>query len=631
MILLCIPLLFVSCTDKKKTEHPNPDMTHDSPNMALDPFQDAHGAPYKAGSGPRPIEHGKPPASQIDNQPLYELIQIVNDARRSLSEDIDSNEKILLDDLDRRTSDETTDLLFKLLDLSKNVEHSTREKIKQKALAIFQNTLADVPRNVPARLAVFILTNDMKEEESIQTACREFSGYYIHRDVTQGEPTGCENPYLYFARLLETMQSGTCWEAGIVLAQKAAVLDKSNPWSYIYMAQLYYHLDENENSLKAATRAVVLAEKTRIDDIIMESKHNKALALQELGRLEQAEQLWKDVKFKKSGELWACAYQALGELYSQMGKPTEKAMSLMEMSDFYSQSSVAAFTAARYCFWAGDYKNADKYIDRAMVIEPNGAHKQLKGHLWLIKNEYKKAESVFKELKKGPFVSEAEVGFGHLAIIKKDYSRASELLKPFAGLHTETIAFENKMAAIGMAWILSNQNKHRQGLEYVEKLVNNDPSNILALLAKGNALVGLNQLEAGEKIYHQILNMQPDNPYAMAELGIVLYKLGKDGEAEKALQKSISLHTGVYTCPYEGLGLLYLKQGKIEKAKTKLEKAIELNPDIEYKKYNALAKIHLQEGQKKKAGELLEKSIENFPYNNEARQLLEQIRTDDVE
>jgi Tfp pilus assembly protein PilF len=115
----------------------------------------------------------------------------------------------------------------------------------------------------------------------------------------------------------------------------------------------------------------------------------------------------------------------------------------------------------------------------------------------------------------------------------------------------------------------------------------------------------------------------------MAELGIVQYKLGRDDRAEEALRKAIALDSGKYTCPYEGLGLLYLKQGKIDKAKKNLKKAIDLNPDIEYKKFNALAKIYLKEGKEEKAKKLLRKSIANFPYNNEAKRMLETLESDE--
>ncbi|MHB8154883.1 MAG: tetratricopeptide repeat protein, partial [Candidatus Omnitrophota bacterium] len=69
------------------------------------------------------------------------------------------------------------------------------------------------------------------------------------------------------------------------------------------------------------------------------------------------------------------------------------------------------------------------------------------------------------------------------------------------------------------------------------------------------------------------------------------------------------------------------RAGKTKEAEENFKKAIELNPNIEYKKYNGLAKIYLKKGRYQEAKELLEKSIKNYPYDNEARELLKQIES----
>ena len=93
----------------------------------------------------------------------------------------------------------------------------------------------------------------------------------------------------------------------------------------------------------------------------------------------------------------------------------------------------------------------------------------------------------------------------------------------------------------------------------------------------------------------------------------------------KQFNDVLKLNNKTYTCPYEGLGLIYYKTGEYEKAKQNLIKSIEINPDIEYKKYNTLAKIYIEEGNINDAKELLIKSIENYPYDDEAKNLLNEI------
>ena len=72
---------------------------------------------------------------------------------------------------------------------------------------------------------------------------------------------------------------------------------------------------------------------------------------------------------------------------------------------------------------------------------------------------------------------------------------------------------------------------------------------------------------------------------------------------------------------------MYLTQGKEEAAAEHFKKAIAINKDVEYKKYNGLAKIYVKQKKYAKARELLEKSIKNYPYDDEARELLKTITT----
>ena len=126
-------------------------------------------------------------------------------------------------------------------------------------------------------------------------------------------------------------------------------------------------------------------------------------------------------------------------------------------------------------------------------------------------------------------------------------------------------------------------------------------------------------------LIYLLLKLYPNNEYALAELGLLEYNLGNLTEAQNKFNQALEQNSETYTCPYEGLGLVYYKQGNLDLAKENFEKSIEINPDIEYKKFNLLAKIYIEEGRRKDAKILLLKSIENYPYDPEAKLLLEQI------
>ena len=146
-------------------------------------------------------------------------------------------------------------------------------------------------------------------------------------------------------------------------------------------------------------------------------------------------------------------------------------------------------------------------------------------------------------------------------------------------------------------------------------------------LIKGNnqTSIPFKRIEEAEKIFKKVLTIDPENEYAFAELGIVEYNKNRDNHAEELFSKSLAINNKTYSCPYEGLGLVYLKQNKIKEAEESFKKAIDINPQIEYKKYNGLAKIYIQQHKYEEAKKLLHKSIENYPYDNEAKELLKGI------
>jgi tetratricopeptide (TPR) repeat protein len=183
-----------------------------------------------------------------------------------------------------------------------------------------------------------------------------------------------------------------------------------------------------------------------------------------------------------------------------------------------------------------------------------------------------------------------------------------------------------RMALLGAGWAAANQNQPARALDHYQGILDRESEDIMALQGKAIALTAMKQLGQAEATFRHILELAPDDPYAMAELGLVAFNRGDDAGAIELFEAALERDGQRYTCPYEGLGLVALRQGRVEDAQTHFERAIEINPDIEYKKYNGLAKIHLQAGRPEQAIPLLEKSIENYPYDPEAAELLARAR-----
>ena len=298
------------------------------------------------------------------------------------------------------------------------------------------------------------------------------------------------------------------------------------------------------------------------------------------------------------------------------------------------------FEAAIKNFNMVQIPEASKLIDELLLTEQREEFKILKGFVLLFQREYDKAKELFGSIHKtGQKSYGVRIGLGHLKIINKNYLGAQYLLEPslrwldgfFYAKSTDQIQLQSyewllfDMACLGLAWVYGNQNQHDHALTYYDKILEKEKENVLALLGKGNSLVLLDRLKPAEECFNKVLELQPHNQFALAGKAGVNLANKDHKEAERDYKRAISLGNGNYTCPYEGLGLLYLGQGKIEKAKKNFMKAIEINPNIEYKKYNEMAKILISEKKYERAQALLKQSIRNYPYDNEARNILDNM------
>lgn len=398
---------------------------------------------------------------------------------------------------------------------------------------------------------------------------------------------------------------------------------------YLYIGNVYREMGKYEEAIEWLNKGRKICQDcTRIEEAI-------ARIYIKQGRYNEAESLLTSIVEGDNIEsyryrYWGCPFQALGEVYSHMTLSGQKKRVLenyMKAADIESYETVPQFQAAQKCYEYGDYANANKYIDRAISFEKNPEvkrdYKLLKGYILINTRKYQEAEDIFREvMEKGTQmqVARAGVGMGHIEITKRNYEVAERYFQKMFVLDGQDV-----MANLGMAWLSSNKNEHQRALGHYETILQDNPSYILALLGKGNALMGLKRMDEAEAIFEEVLRIEPDNEYVLAELGIVAYNKREDTDAEQLFKKSLSKNDQTHTCPYEGLGLLYLRRGKIKEAEENFRKAININPDIEYKKYNGLAKIYIKQRKYDEARDLLLKSIRNYPYDNEAKELLQEL------
>jgi tetratricopeptide (TPR) repeat protein len=381
----------------------------------------------------------------------------------------------------------------------------------------------------------------------------------------------------------------------------------------------------------------IIDKKIVVDDLIYrEAKQYLSRKYRDEGKYREAENLILDINN-------ACSYQALGALYSKM-EITNKALDSYKLAgDDRPNDDNIQFIVALNCFKYGDYECSLKYIDNAIKLRPDAeVYKEFKGFILLALNQINDAKNIFERLKINKKAFLPKTGLGHIEILNKDYDKARELFllcidemgktdfEEYEHIHKLSTVGEykdlnKKMIYLGLGWTYANQNMHEEALQYYEYALDVWDKDLVGLTSKANSLIAIGKNNESLQVLEKALKIYPGNMYLIEALGLVKLNRGNFKGAKKQFNDVLKLNNKTYTCPYEGLGLIYYKTGEYEKAKQNLIKSIEINPDIEYKKYNTLAKIYIEEGNINDAKELLIKSIENYPYDDEAKNLLNEI------
>ncbi len=352
----------------------------------------------------------------------------------------------------------------------------------------------------------------------------------------------------------------------------------------------------------------------------------------EQGNYSEAMRWYKESIKKIPPNRFFCPYEGLGLVYRKLGKASQAEENFLTMVKRQPFNYESYYNLARYYYQVGKIDKAIYNVEKALsfhsIVEDKARILRLKGFILLIQENYAAAEVIFNNLIKDYGANSSSlIGMGHISNAKKEYKSAKKYFEDALKLAQSNTEDEDRtMAMLGLGWVSANEGRYQDAIGWYKKILKGEPLQILALTSMGNAYIGLGEYDAAERYFKLGLDIDRDNEYILAGLGMVYLNKGYDKSSEELLFRSLKVNNASYSCPYEGLGLLYLKQGKLKDAEDNFRKAIEINPDIEYKKYTGLAKIYIKYGKYREAERLLEKSIRNYPYDAEAKALLKEVK-----
>ena len=99
--------------------------------------------------------------------------------------------------------------------------------------------------------------------------------------------------------------------------------------------------------------------------------------------------------------------------------------------------------------------------------------------------------------------------------------------------------------------------------------------------ATGWAYFYQGQYKRAEYVFKKILDLSPDNPFALNGLGWAIFRQGRLDEAESAFLKVLEKHPDLIGV-LNGLGQIYEQTGRLEEAIRAFDKYVELSPDVGY-------------------------------------------------
>jgi len=150
---------------------------------------------------------------------------------------------------------------------------------------------------------------------------------------------------------------------------------------------------------------------------------------------------------------------------------------------------------------------------------------------------------------------------------------------------------------------LMSKKKYMDALYELERLLERNPQNNFAWVAKGFAYYEMEQYEEALKCYEQALEINDNDALAFSQKGNTLFKLGRIEEAISSYDQAIEINPN-YVEAWNDKGIAWLTLGNVEKAIESYNRATKINPDYAeawYNKGNALFQSRA-----------FEKAIENY-------------------
>ena len=245
------------------------------------------------------------------------------------------------------------------------------------------------------------------------------------------------------------------------------------------------------------------------------------------------------------------------------------------------------------------------------------------GSLYYQRGYYDQAEEYFQRaFRDDPASAEALYGLGSVYLEQQKNSQARDAFERVTSMqpsYPDTLP--NAWNNLGL--LAAREGRADEAVLDFQKALQVSPDHPIALVNLGNAYRQLKRWQDAQKVLQQAVSISPDDPEANYSLGMVYAQLNDSDLAYQYLQSALKLRPA-YPEALNNLGILYLRTGRRDDAVASFEQCLRAAPKFD-QAYLNLARVYALEGNPEKARTVLRQLLQERPGHEQAQRALTEL------
>ena len=289
-------------------------------------------------------------------------------------------------------------------------------------------------------------------------------------------------------------------------------------------------------------------------------------------------------------------------------RKAEKEYLLVHEYEPDSQGTVMALALLR--LQAGDNKKARGYLELALKQQPrNDLARIYLGEIATSENRLDEAEQWLRSVTDPDQLFSARI---RLSGVVKKRDGVDAALRELEATHPETDAQQSELALIRNE-LLVEAERYNDAYDALSSVLEDQPDNIELLYARAMVAVQQNDVAGLERDLRHVLRLNPEHVHSMNALGYTLAdKTDRIKEAEQLVSKALAEKPDD---PFilDSYGWVKYRQGDLKEAEKYLQRALSLRNDPEIAAH--LVEVLWKAGRKDEATGIWQKANTDFPGN----------------